>query len=169
MIRAALLRSGQPEPAESAGEDTVVIPDDDREFTEEERSRRPTVFTALREITAALGCEDPHLGLYGAFGYDLAFQFEPVRRRLDRPATQRDLVLHLPDEIFVLDRKREEAVRYSYDFEVGGMSTAGLSRETASTGGVRDTRPVRDEGRLGSWPQPSSHRPLPSSSTWTGR
>src|SRR5208282_5401440 len=73
--------------------------------------------TALREITAALGCEDPHLGLYGAFGYDLAFQFEPVRLRLDRPATQRDLVLHLPDEIWVLDRKREEAVRYSYDFE----------------------------------------------------
>ena len=22
-------------------------------------------------------CDDPHLGLYGAFGYDLAFQFEP--------------------------------------------------------------------------------------------
>ena len=38
------------------------------------------MFTALREIIAALGCDDPHLGLYGAFGYDLAFQFEPVRR-----------------------------------------------------------------------------------------
>ena len=130
VIRAALRRVGRPD-----GEDSVVVPEDDREFTEEERSRRPTVFSALREITAAFGCEDPHLGLYGAFGYDLAFQFEPVRRRLDRPATQRDLVLHLPDEIWVLDRKREEAVRYSYDFEVGGMSTAGLSRDTASTGG----------------------------------
>ena len=77
------------------------------------------MFTALREITAAFACEDPHLGLYGAFGYDLAFQFEPVRPRLERPATQRDLVLHLPDEIWILDRKREEAVRYSYEFEVG--------------------------------------------------
>ena len=143
VVRAALRRAGpliRPD-----GEDSVVVPEDDREFTEEERSRRPTVFTALREIIAALGCDDPHLGLYGAFGYDLAFQFEPVRRRLDRPATQRDLVLHLPDEIWILDRKREEAVRYSYDFEVDGVSTAGLGRETAGTGGGRDTRPVRDQ------------------------
>ena len=103
------------------------------------------MFTALREVAAAFGCEDPHLGLYGAFGYDLAFQFEPVRPRLDRLATQRDLVLHLPDEIWVLDRKREEAVRYSYEFEVGEVSTAGLSRDTAGTGGGHQTQSVRDQ------------------------
>ena len=119
VIRAAMTRVGQPEPAGRADADTVVIPEPGREFTEEERSRRPTVFSALREIAAAFGCEDPHLGLYGAFGYDLAFQFEPVRLRRERPAGQRDLVLHLPDEIWVLDRKREEAVRYAYEFEVG--------------------------------------------------
>ena len=150
----ALLKSGEP-----VDEDTVVIAEDDREFTEEERSRRPTVFTALREITAALGCEDPHLGLYGAFGYDLAFQFEPVRLRLDRPkdpATQRDLVLHLPDEIWVLDRKREEAVRYSYDFEVGGVSTAGFGRQTASTGPAQEPSLVRDQ-ELPPQPRPGSY------------
>ena len=127
------------------------------------------MFTALREITAALGCADPHLGLYGAFGYDLAFQFEPVRLRLDRPATQRDLVLHLPDEIWVLDRKREEAVRYSYDFEVGGVSTAGLGRQTASTGrgagtaarsGSRTACRSRGRGAMrGSWRRPGSGSP----------
>ena len=63
----------------------MVIPEPAQDFTEEERSRRPTVFSALREIAAAFGCADPHLGLYGAFGYDLAFQFEPVRLRRDRP------------------------------------------------------------------------------------
>ena len=147
----AVLKSGEP-----VDEDTVVIVEDDREFTEEERSRRPTVFTALREITAALGCEDPHLGLYGAFGYDLAFQFEPVRLRLDRPATQRDLVLHLPDEIWVLDRKREEAVRYSYDFEVGGVSTAGFGRQTASTGPGQEPSLVRDQ-ELPAAPRPGSY------------
>ena len=147
----ALLKSGEP-----ADEDTVVIAEDDREFTEEERSRRPTVFTALREITAALGCEDPHLGLYGAFGYDLAFQFEPVRLRLDRPATQRDLVLHLPDEIWVLDRQREEAIRYSYDFEVGGVSTAGFGRQTASTGPGQEPSLVRDQ-ELPAAPRPGSY------------
>src|SRR5271157_933463 len=151
VLRAALRKSGEP-----VDEDTVVITADDREFTEEERSRRPTVFTALREITAALGCEDPHLGLYGAFGYDLAFQFEPVRLRLDRPATQRDLVLHLPDEIWVLDRKREEAVRYSYDFEVAGASTAGLDRRTADTSPGGALPLVRPE-ELPAQPRPGTY------------
>ncbi len=160
VLRAALRRAGAEDAVLKSGEpvdeDTVVIVADDREFTEEERSRRPTVFTALREITAALGCEDPHLGLYGAFGYDLAFQFEPVRLRLDRPATQRDLVLHLPDEIWVLDRQREEAVRYSYDFEVGGVSTAGFGRQTASTGPGQEPSFVRDQ-ELPAAPQPGSY------------
>jgi len=112
---------------------TVVIPEGEGTFTEEERSRRPTVFTALREIAVAFGCADPHLGLYGAFGYDLAFQFEPVRLRMDRPRDQRDLVLHLPDEFYALDRRREEAIRYRYEFEAGGASTHNHPRETADT------------------------------------
>jgi anthranilate synthase len=149
VIQAALLRAGGPERPSAADaaipdEVSVIIPMPDREFTEEERSRLPTVFTALREVTAAFSCQDPHLGLYGAFGYDLAFQFEPIRMRLDRPASQRDLVLHLPDEIWVLDRKREEAVRYSYEFEVDGTSTAGLARETPATAAGQTTPPVRD-------------------------
>ena len=121
---------------------TVVIPEGEGDFTEEERSRRPTVFTALREIAAAFGCADPHLGLYGAFGYDLAFQFEPVRLRMDRPPAQRDLVLHLPDEIWVLDRRREEALRYAYEFTVAGITTAGHPRETVDT-------PAASRGRSG--------------------
>ena len=151
VIRAAMARAG-----EALDEDTVVIPEPDREFTEEERSRRPTVFSALREIAAAFGCEDPHLGLYGAFGYDLAFQFEPVRLRRERPAGQRDLVLHLPDEIWVLDRKREEAVRYAYEFEANGESTAGLERLTARTGPQHAPGSVRDKD-LPPPPEPGSY------------
>ena len=133
VIGAALLRAGTPVRDRAADGVEVVIPEPDRAYTEEERSRRPTVFTAVREIIAAFGGEDSHLGLYGAFGYDLAFQFEPVRLSLDRPADQRDLVLHLPDEIYVLDRKREHATRYAYEFEVDGASTAGLPRLTGRT------------------------------------
>ncbi|MGP0022047.1 MAG: anthranilate synthase component I [Streptosporangiaceae bacterium] len=134
VISAALLRAGVPAGPRHAGLDVeVAVPEPGRPYTEEERSRRPTVFTALREIIAAFGGEDSHLGLYGAFGYDLAFQFEPVRLRLDRPADQRDLVLHLPDEIYVLDRKREQAIRYAYEFEVDGASTVGLPRRTEPT------------------------------------
>ena len=147
VIAAALRRVGHEQPGmpdgdkhgaadSAAGLDavTVVIPESQGTFTEEERSRQRTVFSALREIIAAFGCDDPHLGLYGAFGYDLSFQFEPVRLRLDRPASRRDMVLHLPDEIWVLDRQREEAIRYSYDFTVAGTSTGGLPRDTADTG-----------------------------------
>jgi len=118
----------------------VTIQPDDRPFIEEERSRQPTVFSALREIIAAFSGSDPHLGLYGAFGYDLAFQFEPVRLRHARPADQRDLVLHLPDQLYVLDRKREIAACYSYEFEVNGVSTAGLARLT-TPGRRRDGEP----------------------------
>jgi anthranilate synthase len=123
---------------------SVYVPGGEGAFTEEERSRQPTVFSVLREIVAAFGCDDPHLGLYGAFGYDLAFQFEPITLRQDRSDGQRDLVLHLPDEIYVVDLRREEAVRYSYEFTVGGAGTAGLQRETADTpeskhGTVQDT------------------------------
>src|SRR6202012_2669388 len=139
VIGAALQRAGTPVPDLGAPADdlaldvAVDIAEPDRAYTEEERSRRPTVFSALREVIAAFGCDDPNLGLYGAFGYDLAFQFEPVRMRLDRPASQRDLVLHLPDEVYVLDRKREQATRFRYEFTVGGASTEGLARLTERT------------------------------------
>jgi anthranilate synthase len=125
-------KRGAPDPGVLA-EVTVRVPAGEGAFTEEERSRQPTVFSALREIVATFACGDPHLGLYGAFGYDLAFQFEPVRLRIDRADDQRDLVLHLPDEILVVDLRREEAIRYVYEFEVGGVSTAHLPRETADT------------------------------------
>ena len=151
VIRAAMARVG--DMVDSA---TALIPEPDRDYTEEERSRRPTVFSALREIAAAFSSEDPHLGLYGAFGYDLAFQFEPVRLHRERPAGQRDLVLHLPDEIWVLDRKREEAVRYSYEFEVNGESTAGLERLTARTGPQDEHRPALPK-ELPPPPEPGSY------------
>ena len=81
-----------------------------RVFTEEERSRVPSVFTVLRAITALFKtAEDANLGLYGAFGYDLAFQFDPVDYKLERKESQRDLVLFLPDEILVVDHYSTKA------------------------------------------------------------
>jgi anthranilate synthase len=138
VIRDAMLRVGveQPGDAASAADNTTVtvfVPAGERAFTEEERSRQPSVFSVLREITAAFACADEHLGLYGAFGYDLAFQFEPVREAIDRSGDQRDLVLHLPDEIWVVDLRRDEATRYSYEFTVGTATTVGLPRETEAT------------------------------------
>jgi anthranilate synthase len=111
-------------------------------FPEEERSKQPSVFSVLRVlIDLFASAEEPHLGLYGAFGYDLAFQFEPIRLRLERPADQRDLVLYLPDELIVVDHRRERAVRRRYEFEVGGTSTLGLPRSGS-------TQPYRGATRV---------------------
>ncbi|MCY4395281.1 MAG: anthranilate synthase component I [Rhodospirillaceae bacterium] len=102
-------------------------------FFEEERSKQSSVFAALREILAAFRTDrDSHLGLYGAFGYDLAFAFDPIRFKLERPAKQRDLVLYLPDELFVVDRRAGTAHRLRYDFGFDGASTHGLPRDGAA-------------------------------------
>ena len=100
-----------------------------RVFTEEERSRVPSVFTVLRAVTALFKSDhDANLGLYGAFGYDLAFQFDPVEHRLARAESQRDLVLYLPDEILVVDHHQAKAWHDRYDFSGDGFSTHGLPR-----------------------------------------
>jgi len=113
--------------AEAAVEGAVRAPVG--RFVEEERSRQPSVFSLVRALVGLFRHPDePNLGLYGAFGYDLAFQFEPIRVRLPRPADQRDLILYLPDELIIVDHQREIATRRRYDFEVGGRSTVDLPR-----------------------------------------
>ena len=127
-VASCLLAAGKPEAEPTPGYVEVHVAESEDLLPEEMRSRRPTVFTAIREIIAAFRSDDPHLGLYGAFGYDLAFQFEPIRYRLTRPGDQRDLVLHLPDRLVVIDRVRETSVEHCYDFTVDGVSTRGLER-----------------------------------------
>ncbi|WP_435107499.1 anthranilate synthase component I [Nocardiopsis synnemataformans] len=147
VLAAALYSVGLPDPDSTLADlehgsvaVTVPEPDPGEFFSEEERSRRPSVFTALRAVMAALRSpEDANLGLYGAFGYDLAFQFEPIERHIDRDPDDRDLVLHLPDAVIVRDRKRETCVRHTYDFTVPAdgdraeATTRGLPRETEPT------------------------------------
>ena len=79
-----------------AGQDSIElqVTIDTADFTEELRSRRPTLFTVLREIVACFSSpSDRYLGLFGAFGYDLTFQFEDVERYQTRDPKDRDLVL----------------------------------------------------------------------------
>lgn len=98
-------------------------------FTEEERSKQPSAFTVIREILQTFASdEDEHLGLYGAFGYDLVFQFEPIEQKIARPADQRDLVLYLPDELIVVDYYKQQAYCLQYEFTTEGGSTEHLPR-----------------------------------------
>ena len=93
-------------------------------FSEEDRTRAPNVLSALRSLTSLFQSpEDNLLGLYGAFGHDLVFQFETLSPQLPRPADQRDLVLFLPDRVLVIDHEREYAKLVDYEFEIAGRST----------------------------------------------
>ena len=98
-------------------------------FPEEERSKQPSAFSILRALIEEFrGEEDSRLGLVGAFGYDLLFQFEPIEKKLPR-AGHKDLHLFLCDDIWYMDRKKEVVERFQYEFEREGASTRGLARD----------------------------------------
>ena len=67
---------------------------------------QPSLFSVVRSLVDLFGFQggDGQLGLYGAFGYDLTFQFEPIKLSQERDPDQRDLLLSLPDKILVVDQ-----------------------------------------------------------------
>ncbi len=105
-----------------------IIRDSNVLFTEEDRSRRPSHFTIIRHIVQLFSCNDPQLGLYGAFGYDLGLQFEAIKCHLKRDPDQNDLVLYLPDSVTVVDQDKGDAWMVCYDFSFDGKTTKGLMR-----------------------------------------
>jgi anthranilate synthase, alpha proteobacterial clade len=131
----------------------LTVNEPDRVFTEEERSKIPTVFTVLRAITDLFHSEaDASIGLFGAFGYDLAFQFDAIKLSLARPEDQRDMVLFLPDEILVVDHYSAKAWIDRYDFEKDGVTTYGKSDEIAPEPFKHtDTIPPRGDHRPGEY------------------
>jgi anthranilate synthase len=93
-------------------------------FPEEERSLQPSVFTPLRALLEDFkGIDDGLLGLYGAFGYDLIFQFERIARVHPRAASAKGMHLFLPDRLYQLDRRKESLTRHDYVFSRAGRST----------------------------------------------
>ena len=108
------------------------------EFGQGDQGGRPVVRPG-GDFGARGGEADPYLGLYGAFGYDLVFQLDPIRLRMPRPATgegtgaDRDLVLYLPDSILVVDHQAATAEEHRFDFTTGGRSTIDLPRTGVET------------------------------------
>lgn len=120
--------------SKTSQEIALTIAKTEKRFAEEERSKQPSVFSVVRTIRELFASnEDENFGLYGAFGYDLAFQFEAIEFSLERGDDQRDMVLFLPDAVFVRDHERLEACYYQYDFVVNGVDSATLPREGSST------------------------------------
>jgi anthranilate synthase len=97
-------------------------------FSEEERSKQPSVFSMLRALVQEFRTEkDSRLSFVGAFGYDLLFQFDPIDLKLPR-GHRKDLHLFLCDDIYFMDRKKEQIERYQYDFALDQLTTEGLAR-----------------------------------------
>lgn len=115
----------------------VTLTTEEEQFTEELRSRKVSLFSVLREIVACFSSpEDSYLGLYGAFGYDLTFQFEDVNRHQQRNEKDRDLVLYLPDQIIVADHRVGKTIAYNYEFVCRSWDSEKFSE---TTGGFRRT------------------------------
>jgi len=99
-------------------------------FMEEERTKQPSIFDLIREIKSLFtNNEDKFLGLYGAFGYDLIFQFENISQKKHRNKDDSDLHLYMPDEIVVIDHKIAKSFLLSYEFEYNNQKTDELQRD----------------------------------------
>jgi anthranilate synthase len=106
----------------------------DAPVEEDQRTRRASVMSLVRDIVAAFSANDDGLlGLFGAFAYDLVFQIEDLVQKRPREADQRDIVLYVPDRLLAYDRATGRGVVLAYDFAWNGKSTAGLPRETAES------------------------------------
>jgi anthranilate synthase len=103
----------------------------DAPVDEDQRTRRASVMSLVRDLVAVLGSSaDPMLGLFGAFAYDLVFQMEDLKQKRARESDQRDIVLYVPDRLLAYDRATGRGVILSYEFSWKGKSTEGLPRET---------------------------------------
>ena len=105
-------------------------------FSEEERSKQNSIFLLIRNIIDLFySKEDDKLGLYGAFGYDLVFQFESeIKYSKERPEGQENLVLFLPDQLFIKDRQLGQQYQVTYDFTTEKGTTLGMDRTERTTG-----------------------------------
>jgi len=106
----------------------------DAPVNEDQRTRRASVMSLVRALIAAFGAnDDPMLGLFGAFAYDLVFQIEDLVQKRARESDQRDIVLFVPDRLLAYDRATGRGVVLSYDFAWNGKSSKDLPRETSES------------------------------------
>ncbi|MDA9432038.1 anthranilate synthase component I [Bradyrhizobium sp. CCBAU 51627] len=113
----------------------------DAPVEEDQRTRRASVMSLVRDLIAAFSANDDGLlGLFGAFAYDLVFQIEDLVQKRAREQDQRDIVLYVPDCLLAYDRATGRGVVLSYDFAWKGQSTEGLPRETAESPYVKTGR-----------------------------
>lgn len=99
-------------------------------YKEEERSKKRSVFTIIRALMSGFKSEEPWIGLYGAFGYDLVFQFEDDVKLHKSRQNSEDLVLYFPERIYIRDNKLSKTFCINYDFALENISTINKTHTT---------------------------------------
>lgn len=113
----------------------------DAPIEEDQRTRRASVMSLVRDLVAAFSANDDGLlGLFGAFAYDLVFQIEDLVQKRPRENDQRDIVLYIPDRLLAYDRATARGVVLTYDFAWKGKTTLGLPHETAESPYLKTSR-----------------------------
>jgi anthranilate synthase len=124
----------------------------DAPVDEDQRTRRASVMSLVRDMVAAFGSnDDALLGLFGAFAYDLVFQIEDLVQKRKREDDQRDIVLFVPDRLLAYDRATARGAVLSYDFGWSGKSSEGLSRDTADSIYARQPRQAFSDHAVGEY------------------
>jgi anthranilate synthase len=124
----------------------------DAPVDEDQRTRRASVMSLVRDMVAAFGSnDDALLGLFGAFAYDLVFQIEDLVQKRKREDDQRDIVLFVPDRLLAYDRATARGAVLSYEFAWNGKSSEGLSRDTSDSVYARTSRQAFSDHAAGEY------------------
>ncbi len=124
----------------------------DAPVNEDQRTRRASVMSLVRDLVAAFGSSDDSLlGLFGAFAYDLVFQIEDLVQKRKRESDQRDIVLFVPDRLLAYDRATARGVVLSYDFAWNGKSSEGLPHDTSESVYARTPRQAFSDHAAGEY------------------
>ena len=139
--------TGQYELSKEGNDLVAKINHTDELFKEEDRSKQPSVLTPIRSILKALK-HDIHdaLGFYGAFGFDLLFQFEKINLINKRDEKQPIIRLFFPDRVYSFDRKKEDAFLHEYELSYKGLSTKGIPFEQPSVSASKSASVVLEGG-----------------------
>lgn len=108
----------------------VSVDENKHTLPEEHRSQQLSVVTPLRIIIDEFqGIPEPHFGFYGAFGYELIYQFEPIELAFKRGSEDKIFHLFWVDKLTLVDRKKESAFQVSAEFNFQRMTTKGASTD----------------------------------------
>jgi len=108
----------------------VSIESGNKVFTEEQRSHQPSLITPLNILTKEFSqLSENMLGFFGAFGYELLFEFESCV--LSKTRTGQEEIYHLffVDELYVVDKQREESYQLTLEFLFDNETSIGTKVE----------------------------------------